>query len=250
MENTLNEIISELASGYDLSLNTFSSLPNLVLICVILSLLWVSKKVYDFFLPYNLEQQLVKADNKAVTITFVGYLSGVVAILEGVIHGDSISLVTDTISVVIWGLIGILLLNLAGKINDKFILYRFDNKLELVDNHNIAVAVVMAGTYLGSGIIIRSIIIGESIGWLLDIALTLLFFTLAQFTFYLYSLLYQLVTKYDFHSEIKENNAAAGIALGCNFVAIGILLSVPLQASYSLLYYFVWFVVGSCMLVF
>ena len=250
MGNTLNEIMTEFVSGYEISLETFNHLPNLVLILVVLGLLWLSKKIYDIFAPFELEYQLVKADNKAVTISFVGYLAGVVIILEGVLHGESISLAADTISVIIWGIIGILLLNLAGVINDKLILNRFDNKLELLENRNIAVGTVVAGTYLGSGIIIRSIIIGESIGWLLDIGLTVLYFILAQLTFYLYSLLYQIITKYDFHHEIKENNVAAGIALGSNLVAVGVLLSIPLQASYSLLIYFTWFIIGNCLLAF
>ena len=92
MENAFNEILSELATGYEISLNTFSDLPSLAIVCVILGLLWISKKIYDLFTPYPLEYQLVKADNKAVTITFVGYLGGVVAILEGVVHGESTSL--------------------------------------------------------------------------------------------------------------------------------------------------------------
>jgi uncharacterized membrane protein YjfL (UPF0719 family) len=250
MGNTLNEILTELTTGYEISLETFSHLPNLVLILVILGLFWLSKKIFDIFAPFELEYQLVKADNKAVTISFVGYLAGVVVILEGVLHGESISLVDDIISVLIWGVLGILLLNLAGIINDKLILNRFDNKLELVENHNIAVGTVVAGTYLGSSIIIRSIIIGESIGWVLDIGLTFLYFILAQLTFYLYSLLYQIITKYDFHREIKGNNVAAGISLGCNLVAVGVLLSIPLQTSYSLFFYFTWFIIGNCLLAF
>ena len=250
MGNTLNEILTELTTGYEISLETFSHLPNLVLIFVILGLFWLSKKIFDIFAPFELEYQLVKADNKAVTISFVGYLAGVVVILEGVLHGESISLVDDIISVLIWGVLGILLLNLAGVINDKLILNRFDNKLELVENHNIAVGTVVAGTYLGSSFIIRSIIIGESIGWVLDIGLTFLYFILAQLTFYLYSLLYQIITKYDFHREIKGNNVAAGISLGCNLVAVGVLLSIPLQTSYSLFFYFTWFIIGNCLLAF
>jgi uncharacterized membrane protein YjfL (UPF0719 family) len=250
MGNTLNEILTELIAGYEISLETFSHLPNLVLIFVILGLFWLSKKIFDIFAPFELEYQLVKADNKAVTITFVGYLAGVVVILEGVLHGGYISLVDDIFSVLIWGVLGILLLNLAGVINDKLILNRFDNKLELVENHNIAVGTVVAGTYLGSSFIIRSIIIGESIGWVLDIGLTILYFILAQLTFYLYSLLYQIITKYDFHREIKGNNVAAGISLGSNLVAVGILLSIPLQASYSLFFYFTWFIIGNCLLAF
>ena len=118
-------------------IESLSYLPNLLLILIILALLWIGKKVFDLFSNFSLEYQLVKADNKAITVSFVGYLGGVAAILEGVIKGGSTSLLQEIIDVSIWGIIGILLLNLAGKINNQFILRQFNSKKELLENHNV-----------------------------------------------------------------------------------------------------------------
>ncbi len=250
MTEEYTELLQEMTSIQIEGIDSFIQFPNLAHVLVTLGLLWISKKVFDLFLPYSLEHQLVKEDNKAITIAFVGYLGGVVTILEGVLEGGSASLGQDLLDVIIWGLIGIVLLNLASKINDVLILKQFDNRRELLEHKNVAVGVVVASSYMASAFIIRSVIIGESLGWLMDGTLTCLYFIVAQLTFYLYGILYQTITKYDFHQEIKQGNAAAGISLGSNFVAMGILLAIPLSASYSFLLYLIWFVVGSSVMVF
>ncbi len=229
------------------SLNHF---PNLLHILLVLLLMWVGKKIFDFLTSYSLEQQLVKEDNKAITVSFVGYLAGVALILEGVLEGGEGNLLKELLDAAIWGVIGILLLNLAGKINDRVILHRFDNIDELLNKHNISVGVAMAGGYIGSAVIIRGIIIGESLGWLYDIGLTLFYFVLAQLFFYFSAFLHQIVTSYDFHKEIHENNVAAGISFGSTLAAVGILLSIPLRTSYSLIVFVAWFVLGSAVMAF
>lgn len=231
-------------------IESLSYFPNFLFVILTLALIWISKKLFDLFAVYPLEYQLVKADNKAISITFAGYLGGVVIVLEGALRGMHSDLISHIIEVVIWGLIGILLLNLAGKMNDRLILRFFDNKKELVDNKNIGVGVTIAGSYIGSAVIIRSIIIGEQIGWVLEISLTLFYFLLGQFAFFVFSLLYQKVTAYNFHEEIENGNTAAGISFGFNLAAIGILLAIPIRLSYSLVSFFAWFILGSTVIAF
>ncbi len=231
-------------------IESLSYFPNLVLVVLILLLMWVGKKFFDLFTSYSLEHQLVKDDNKAIAIAFVGYLGGVATILEGALEGQYKSLQDELIEVSIWGIAGILLLNLAGMMNDRLILRYFNNKTELLDNRNVGVGVVVAGSYLGSAMIIRSIILGESLAPLLEIALTLFYFFMAQLFFYLYSILYQKVTAYDLHKEIKEGNVAAGISLACNLLSIGILLAIPIRASFSIVLFAGWFVLGSTAMIF
>ncbi len=43
-------------------------------------------------------------------------------------------------------------------------------------------------------------------------------------TLVIFSIFYQLITKYDIHAEIEKDNAAAGVAFGGNMIALGILL--------------------------
>jgi len=231
-------------------IETFSHLPNLILIVLVLLLMWIGKKAFDLLTSYSLEYQLVKADNKAISIAFVGYLTGVAVVIEGVLEGESSSILMEFIDVFVWGIIGIILLNLAGKLNDVIIFRQFNNTDELLNNQNVAVGVAVAGSYIGCAIIIRSIITGESYGWALDIGLTILYYILAQVAFFLYSILYQIVTQYDFHKEIKDNNVAAGISMGFNLAAVGVLLAIPLRSSFSILLFLAWFILGSAVMAF
>lgn len=231
-------------------LTPFGYFPNFLLILLILLLTWIGKKMFDLFTRFSLEHQLVKADNKAITTAFVGYLGGVVIVLEGVLEGIYTSVWIELIEVGIWGLVGILLLNLAGKMNDRFILRQLSNRTELEENQNIGVGVVVAGSYIGSAMIIRSIIMGEPLGWVYEISLTLFYFLLGQFAFFLFSLLHQKVVRYNFHQEIKEGNIAAGISFAVNLAAIGILLAIPIRMSYSLILFAAWFILGSAIMAF
>ena len=228
-----------------MGMESLSHFPNLILVVLTLLLMWVGKKIFDLLTPYNLEIQLVKEDNKAVTIAFVGYLAGVAIILEGALQGDSHNLIQSIIDVSVWGIIGILLLNFSGKLNDHIILGAFSNREELLNKQNIAVGIVIAGGYLGCAMLIRSIILGESMGWLWDIGLTIAYFILAQAFFFLYSLLYRKTVRFDLLKEIEEGNIAAGISLGMNLVAVGILLAIPLRTSFSILLFVAWFVIGA-----
>ena len=248
MLKNFESISAELLS-YD-NIYELSHLPNLLLVILTLLLLWLGKKVFSVLSPFSLEHQLVKTDNKAVAIAFVGYLGGVSVILEGVLEGGESTLLQDIYGVTLWGVIGIVLLNLAGAINNKFILHRFDNQDEILNQHNLGVGAVMAGSYIGSAMIIRSILIGEGLGLLFDIILTLFYFFIAQFTFYLYSLLYQKTIQYDFQDELSKGNTAAGISFGMNLAAMGVLLAIPLSQSFSLVLFFAWFVIGSAVMAF
>ncbi|MBU2512976.1 DUF350 domain-containing protein [bacterium] len=231
-------------------IESLSYFPNFLFVILTLALIWVSKKAFDLFSSYPLGYQLVKADNKAIAITFVGYLGGVVIVLEGALGGMHTDLISHLVEETIWGLIGILLLNLAGKMNDRLILRFFDNRKELVENRNVGVGAAIAGSYIGSAVIIRSIIIGEPLGWVFEISLTLFYFFLGQFAFFIFSILYQKVTAYNFHEEIENGNAAAGISFGFNLAAIGILLAIPIRLSYSLVSFFVWFILGAAVIAF
>ncbi len=229
-------------------IETLSHFPALLLLIEILALLWVAKKVFAWLHPFALDYQLVKVDNKAVTLAFVGYLAGVAIILEGVAEGPWRGVGQNLLEMALWGIIGILLLNLAGKLNDLWILRGIDNKKELVERSNLAVAAAEAGSFIGSAFLIRSVVAGESLGWVLDLSLTLGYFFLAQLGFVLFGYLYDKITRFDLLKELAEGNIAVGISLGMNLAALGGLLAIPLRLSYSLLLFSAWFIVGAAVL--
>jgi uncharacterized membrane protein YjfL (UPF0719 family) len=170
--------------------------------------------------------QLTEKDNPAVGILMAGFLLGVTAIICGVFFGDSVGtpsvamFVEEIVPVIIYGGIGVVLLFLSGIINDKIILRQFSNRKEIIESHNSAVAVVMAATYVGSGLVIAGGICGS-----VDIVSLLVAFVIGQVTLVLFAIIYQKCTSYDDQEELGKNkNVAAGLAFGGNLLAYGLIL--------------------------
>lgn len=217
----------------------------------ILVVFYAGKKVYDLLTPYNLNEQLVKVDNKAVALSFTGYMFGLGIILLGVLKGESASnnLYRDLLDTVIWGAIGIVLLQISRVVNDKILLSRFDNVKELVEDRNIGTGAVEAGTFIGVAFLIMAAISGEDTGFMEGIASTLIFFVCGLAGFILFGKLYQKITRFDLHAEIEKGNASAGVAFGMTLVAVGLLLSDFIMKSDSIPGFAVWFVLSAFLLI-
>jgi len=221
-----------------------------VYLALTLLLFWIGKKVYDLLTPFKIDHELTTNDNKALAVSFSGYLSAIGIIIWGVIDSPSTNFVTDIIEVVIWSIVGILLLNFARIINDKFLLSKFDNTKEIITDKNVGTGAVEFGAYVGTAFIIKSVVEGESSGNIgFEIGTTLIFFFCGQLAFILFAKIYQAITTYDLHEEIEKDNIAAGTSFGLSLVAIGLLLSDAITRSDSLVYFAIWFVVGSVLLI-
>lgn len=224
-----------------------------VYILTVFIVLYGAKLLYDLFTPFSLKEQLTEKDNKAVAVSFSGYMLGVLIILLGIFHSGSVvegeittrlDLARDLLSTVIWGIIGILLLNVSRIVNDKLLLSKFNNVKELVQDKNIGTGAVLWGSYIGSALIVRAAVYGESMGWLADIVSTLIFFAIGQLGLVIFGWLYIKISRYDVHAEIEKDNISAGVAFGLSLTAIAILLSGYLMSYNSILGFLLWFVIG------
>ncbi len=230
---------------------------SLVYLVTMLGIFVIGKWVYDLLTPYKLNQQLVEVDNRAIAVSFTGYLLGLGIILEGVVTQEPSSLATGSVrrdllldvgDTVLWGSIGIVLLQLARWINDKVLLSSFSNTKELVEDQNVGTGAVEFGSFVGSALIIRVLLMGEGGGILAAIVETVLYFLAAQVIFVLFGKVYQLVTRYDVHREIEQDNAAAGVSLGLSLIAVSVLISSYLSRYDSLLGLAAWFLIGTLLL--
>ena len=229
-----------------------------------LVLLWIGKRVYDIFTPYKIDKELTTNDNKAVAVSFAGYLTGLGIIIWGVVsspssaesvmfemeNADMALFLTDVIQVIIWSFVGIVLLNISKIVNDKLILSKFDNTKELITDKNVGTGAVDFGAFVASAIIIKSVISGESttsIGY--EIMGTIIFFAVGQILFVVFAIIYQKMTNYDFHAEIERDNEAAGVSFGLALVAVGMLIANPILKSDSLVRLGVWFILGVVLLI-
>ncbi len=221
-----------------------------VYLAVLLLVFYLGKKVYDLSTPYNLNHELTEVDNKAVAVSFSGYMFGLGIILFGVISGGTThNFYRDLLGTVVWGVIGIILLQIARLVNDKIILSRFDNAKELATDKNVGTGAVECGGYIGGSLLIMAAISGEEGGFAADLVSTLIFFIVGQIGFILFAKLYQGVTRFDLHREIERDNVSAGVAFGMSLIAMGLLLSKFIIASDSLGGFAIWFVLGALFLV-
>jgi uncharacterized membrane protein YjfL (UPF0719 family) len=189
-------------------------------------LLLLAKKAFDLATPFSVNVQLTEKDNTAVGILMAGFLLGVTAVICGVFFGEGpetpslAAFWKEIVPTALYGSIGIVLLFLSGIINDKVILREFSNQKEIIESRNSAVAIMMAATYVGSGLVIAGGICGSA-----DIISMLVAFLLGQIAMVAFAIAYQLATSYDDQKELGENkNIAAALAFGGNLLAYSLIL--------------------------
>ncbi|MBD3421551.1 MAG: DUF350 domain-containing protein [Chitinivibrionales bacterium] len=227
----------------------YVSFQALAFLALAIVLFWLGKLFNDLVTPYKINEELGSKDNKALALSYIGYLVAQGIIILGVFGGPSKAFVPDLISTGIWGLVGIVLLNFARFLNDTLVLRKFKNVKEIIEDRNVGTGAVEFGSYVGIGFVIKSIVTGESEGLQSDIIGTIIFFVAAQVAFIVFSMLYQIITKYDIHDEIEKDNAAAGVSFGLTLVAIGIIISNTIALTNSLVALAFWFVNGVVLII-
>lgn len=207
------EILYGLASGW-----AYVVLGLIVLI--------LAKMFKDFLTPFAVDEELTKRDNHAVGLAMIGYFAGVLIIYLGASIGPELAeedatQLFQTIGIdLLYALAGIIALNVGRLIVDKLVLYKFSAVKEIIQDRNVGTGAVQFGSYIATALIVAGAIHGEGGG----VLSALVFFALGQFVLVLFGGFYQWVTKYDIHHEIERDNVAAGVVLGGNMVAIGIIL--------------------------
>ncbi|MDJ0841676.1 MAG: DUF350 domain-containing protein [Acidobacteriota bacterium] len=229
----------------------YVSFVSLAFLVEALILLWIGKLIRDLITPFDDNKELTTKDNKALATSYIGYLVGQGIIILGVLQGPSTDFVDDLIGVAIWSLVGMVLLNVAVWLNDKFLLTKFNSEKEIIEDRNVGTGAVQCGSYIGTAFLIRAVVSSEGSHDSLaaDIFGTLLFFVVGQIGFILFSKIYQQVAKYDVHAEIEKDNVAAGVSFGMTLAAVGILMSKTIYRTPSLVAFAVWFVTGLALLI-
>ncbi len=175
----------------------------LLLLIVLAGFLWLTGKMegYD---PVN---EMLFRDNPALGVRYALFVFAVVFALLGIFdhsQGDSGA----------WfftqhALLAVLLIYLSRYLNDWFILYHFSNNREVVQEKNVAVALVEGATYLASAYVIA----GAFYDWENGLSVALLWFVIGQLLLIILASLYRIVGK-GVDAALDAQNLAAGIALG------------------------------------
>jgi uncharacterized membrane protein YjfL (UPF0719 family) len=253
--NMNSKLFSDLLSKTELKSIINFQAPVYLVVCLIILIL--AKWAYNLVHPFNLNEQLHQKDNKAVALSFLGFMLGTGYILLKMLSHETIeasqklnSFGSDLISLISWSLIGIVLMLIARVINDKVLLRHFSNTKELIEDRNIGTGAVEFGAYLGTGILIAAALTGEGQGsFLQSLALVLIYFVFGQVSFLAFAWIYQKLANYDLHDEIEKDNAAAGLGFGLSLVAMGLMMGHFISENDSLIGASIWFILSTFSLI-
>lgn len=216
-----------------------------------LILLWMARFIRERTSTYDENKQLFVKDNPAVGIAVAGYYIGILIALTGVLAGPSLGLKIDMRDCAVYGILAILFQNIAGWSADKFILKSFNIDDELVRDKNKGTAWSLFGIYFATGMVVRGSIMGGTSELVPGLVSALVYFILSQLVLILSSYFYRLITAYDFHKEIEDDNIAAGLAFGGFVAAVGVIIGHASGDSLTtpdIAMFFSWTVVGLLLL--
>ena len=193
-------------------------LAGFIYLAVVLALLVIGKRVYDgLHRSFALRTELIEKDNLAVALALAGYYLGLVIVLVAVVSGPaSFSLLDDVIGLVIFGLLGIVLLNLSALINDKVVFSKFSIEREIVEDRNAGVGALEGANYVAVGLVTAGAMSGE--GGLLS---GLVFWIAGLVALIIAGILYDRITSYDLHDEIEKSNVAVAAAFAGVLIGFG-----------------------------
>ncbi len=213
---------------------------GLVYVALGIIVLVAAKIMQDLVTPYRINDQLTHKDNVSLGLSITGYYLGVIFVFLGALYQPltPVSDVAwweqfdgafwlDVLEVLLYAIVGIVVLNIFRIIVDRIILFKFETEKEIVEKRNTGAGAVEFGVYAAVGIVISGAIAGSGAdsdsASVVDSAVrSLAFLGLGMVVLVAYTFFYQVLTPFDMHDEIGKGNAAVGVALGGNLIAIGI----------------------------
>jgi len=172
--------------------------------------------------------ELLEKDNLAFSFSLVGYYIGLTLAIGSSLLGEHVSLEADMVSIGIYGLGAILLLNISSIINDKLIFRKFKMQKEINEDENVGSGVIEAANYIATGLII----FGASKG-AVSFDVIILYWAIAQIALILSSVLYNIITPFDIHDEIEKDNVAVGVGFAGTIIGMAIILSYAVSNHYD-----------------
>lgn len=189
-------------------------------VCILLLIL--ARLSFSLLHPnISLDHELVEKDNFAFSLAQVGYYSGVVIAMGGIMTSDSSgTLGVDLIYTFAYGAISIVLMNLSSFLNDKFLLFKFKIKKELIDDQNTGTGAIEAGSYIATGLILYGCLQLEANYPLAAFG----YWAIAEICLLVTAHFYTWMVPFNVHNEIEKDNVAVGVSFGGMIVALGILI--------------------------
>jgi len=207
-----------------------SILTSLIYLVEAFALFMIGKFIYDqFHRNIKVNHELVEKDNLAFAISLTGYFIGLTLVIGGAIVGPSYGLWEDLLMIGVYGILGIVLLNLAAILNDKLLLSQFKVHKEIIEDQNVGTGVVEAANFIATGLIVYGAIVGEGGG----IITALVLWVFGQAILLVVGKVYDAITPYKIHDLIEKDNIPVGIGFAGALIAVANLIRAGFEADFD-----------------
>ena len=172
-------------------------------------------------------EMLATHDNFAFGLAFAGGLLGLAVMLTGVLSGDAgATLVDELLSMIGYGLLGLLLIRLGRLIQDRIVLPKITVQ-ESIRDGNLAAAFVDVGNTIAIGIVLRAVMMWVETDRLFGLVFVLVAFVVSQ-------LLMAIVTRYrlavyasrhdgaSLQSAFTDGNVALALRYAGHLIGVGL----------------------------
>jgi uncharacterized membrane protein YjfL (UPF0719 family) len=197
-------------------------------LCFVLA--WVGKLAYGVFHPgTRVDRELTARDNVAFAIVLGGYYFGILLVLGAPLSGSSRgSLLHDAGSVVLWGLLAIVLLNLSSFLSRRLLCGHLDLTREVIEKQNVAAGTVLAGSYVANALLVLGALSDEG-----GIAAAAVFWIYAQLLLEVAAFVFMRGVHYDVAALIARDNRAVGVMMAGLLVALGNVLRMAIAGTFE-----------------
>ena len=193
-------------------------------------LCWVGKLAYGLFHPRaRMDVELTAKDNLAFAVPLGAYYLGILIVMGAPLSGRSRGdLLHDSLSVAGWGLLAVLLLNLASLVHHKILFRGLDLLGEILERRNLAAGIVAGGFHIANALLILGALGDE--GGLLPAAV---FWLYAQVLLTLAAAVYLRLAHENLGAEIRRGNQAVALSVAGVLVAMGNVLRLAVSGSFD-----------------
>ena len=182
---------------------------------------------------YSFAEQASQKDNPAVIIRFTGTLAALMMATFGAYHVTGEGILADFSSAVMALVCAFIALFVSRIVNDSFILTHVDNTQAVVEQKNVAVAIVELFTYLATACIFIGGMQDSSHGLIYNVV----WFALGQGVLIGLAWIYRLFMSEVFEQIEVKNNCACALSLGgillSGGIVIGVLIAPASSASFA-----------------
>ncbi len=178
---------------------------------------------------YKLTSEKIRHDNTAVCLAAAGNYIGLAICIGAALSRPDKGIVEESIDLVVYGLLGVVLLNVSWFLCDKLILRYFIRVDKPVRDQGSGAGFIIAGVNIGSGLIIYGAVAGEG-G---NVWTSAAFWAIAQTVLIISGNIYHLITPYHVHDDIERDDTAAGVVFAGAFIAMGVAAGPVAKRIYS-----------------